>query len=471
MNVNDAEPPVVFKVGVFAVLGMMLVGALTVFVNDRPYWWRPCDIHYINIDDATGLKTKSPVSSLGIQIGYIKSVQLTETYVRLGICITANVDILPSTRAHVSGQGILGDKVVELKPVRYLGTEKSVNLLPAWAGGLAQLVFPAATALAQEGQEGREIPMAESSRDVQHIVNKVDGLVGELTTLTTTLKESINPDQLRNTVVQLNRALENAAKTLSPQGGLTATAQRVLAKLESAVEQLRDQMTRINQGKGSVGRMLNDPVYAEELEKAIKNINKLLGRASEIRFLVSLSAHRLTAHDGTRGHFGLEIWPSSSRYYSLGVATDPRGRFVSNKTTTTVDGVSQTVQTDQIERSGILLTAMLGKVFWKRLDVAAGIRYGDGTASININLGPATAVNRLRLETDIYARNTGFGSGTQLNSRIRAVVYPLPMDDFSPLFVSGGIEGIRKVNGKMSYSVGAGIKFDDEDIKLLFTFL
>ena len=44
---------------------------------------------YISVEDATGLKTKSPIKSLGLQVGYLHSVELTETHVRIGVCITA----------------------------------------------------------------------------------------------------------------------------------------------------------------------------------------------------------------------------------------------------------------------------------------------------------------------------------------------------------------------------------------------
>jgi len=121
MNVNDASLSTRFKIGVFTVLGLLLIGAVTVFVNDKPFWWRPCQKVYINIPDATGLKNKSPVRSLGLQIGYLTSVALYKKYVRLGICITAPVKVLKSTRAYIRGEGFLGDKFVELKPVQYVG--------------------------------------------------------------------------------------------------------------------------------------------------------------------------------------------------------------------------------------------------------------------------------------------------------------------------------------------------------------
>src|SRR3954452_23794019 len=98
------------KVGIFTFIGLVVLAVTTVMVNNRPYWWRPCQFVKINVEDATGLKTKSPIRSLGIDIGYLKNVELTETHVSLGICVTAPVEVLPTTRAYIRGEGFLGDK-------------------------------------------------------------------------------------------------------------------------------------------------------------------------------------------------------------------------------------------------------------------------------------------------------------------------------------------------------------------------
>src|ERR1041385_3553285 len=121
MSTNEAGTVTRIRVGIFTLATLGLIGAITVFVNDKPFWWRPCQLVHINIEDATGLKMKSPIRSLGLQIGYLRTVAPSETYVPLGICITAPVEILPATRAYVRSEGFLGDKFVELKPVKYVG--------------------------------------------------------------------------------------------------------------------------------------------------------------------------------------------------------------------------------------------------------------------------------------------------------------------------------------------------------------
>lgn len=477
------------KVGVFTLASLILIGVTTVLVNDKPYWYRPCQLVHINVEDATGLKMKSPVRSLGLEIGYLSTVELSETHVTLGICITAPVEVLPATRAYIRGEGFLGDKFVELKPVRYVGGGATSTPSPAssrienvWrklsaifesdahaqdttptpaAADPAPSPTPSSAAKPRgKGSKGdREIPVGESNQDVQALVGRVDELVGQMTSLTNNLRQAINPEELRDTMRQLNRTLENASRTLSPDSGLNQTAQRTLAKLEDAVEQLRDMMTRINKGEGSIGKLVNDPSYAEEIHKAIQNINKLLTKVGDVRFVVDVGVERLTVYDGSRAWFELGIWPTPSRYYLLGIAFDPRGSLTQQSVTTTTGGQTVTTQTTTTDQTGILFTAMLGKVFFNRVDLSAGALYGDGTGSAAFWLGPEGMENRIIARFDLYSR----GAVLPLSGRITATLKP-----WMGTYVTGGIESIRTVDGVMPWLFGVGLSFDDEDIKLLF---
>jgi phospholipid/cholesterol/gamma-HCH transport system substrate-binding protein len=518
MNATQSSLNTRIKVGGFTLLGLIAIVIYTVLANNRPFWWRSCQLVKINVEDATGLKTKAPIRSLGIEIGYLKSVMLSETHVSLGICITAPVEVLPTTRAYIRGEGFLGDKFVELKPIRYTGpnpdlekpgvngnesnaqpTGKSpagVPLESSMTKGSSVMarvwnfLFPEALASAplatkdiiatpepkpgaglvsgsgaqrRPSKNGREIPVGEETADVQHLVTRVDELVAQMTNLTDNLKQAIHPDELRQTMKQLNQTLENASKTLAPEGGLNQTAQRSLAKLEDAIEQLRDLMTRVNKGEGSVGMLLNDPSYAEEIRSAVKNVNKMLNKVADVRFVVDLGASPMTIYNGTRGWFHMGIWPKKDRYYLLGISSDPRGRLTNLTTTTVAGGLSQTTQTITNDSTGILITGMLGKVFWDRLDLSIGALYGDGAASIGIRLGPHGNEEAFEIRNDVYSRS----AGGLIDDRVTLRLQPFG-GALKGIYAKVGIESVRGYNSNTVYFYGAGLRFDDEDIKLLF---
>ena len=468
-NTGKASAATKFKTGVFTLAGLLFMGALTIYVNNRPFWWRPCSPVAIIVEDATGLKMKAPVKSLGLEIGYVSDIGLVESGVKLRVCVTAPVEMTPDTKAYVRSEGFLGDKFLELKPVKYTGshtmeepkgTPHSSNLK-----NLFWNVIGLPSAYAQQGDTGapaQNIPVGEKSADMQ-------ALMQEMGHLTKSLKEAINPEEIRGTIRQLNKTLEDASKALSPQGGLSQTAQRSLVKLEDAIEQMRDQMTRINQGQGSVGMLLNDPTYAEEMKKALLSLNKLLGRASELRMEVTLGINDLPAFDGTRAAFQVEIWPRPDRFYILGIESDPRGSVTQTLSTNCANGTCFSNDNTVTTKGGYVFTVMVGKTLKDRLSIAVGLLHGDGAGRLNLDLGPDSNREKFQAVGELYFRTQSDSQGnwTALaDGRIYANYQPV-----SIFFLTGGVEGFRKQNGKFSSFIGAGIRFDDEDIKLLFTFL
>lgn len=474
MSTHGVNNGIRIKVGLFTALSLLLIGVLTILVNHKPYFFRHCQLVHIQVDDATGLRMKSAVRSMGINIGYLKSVALEETHVDLGICVTAPVEILPTTRAYIRSEGFLGDKFVELRPVKYVGSPSTENkardVQPS-----AMLDWIESSAWADEAHAAnrvsdgdappgeREIPVGSKSQDMQQVINRVDKLVNEMTSLTSNLRQAINPEQLKSTMKQLNITLQNASKTLSPQGGLNQTAQRTLAKLEDAVEQLRDQVTRINQGQGSLGRIINDPVYAEELKTALDSINRLLDHTNQMHFIIDIGGEEIRGYSNGRGWFKLQIWPSLVHYYLLGISVDPRGLRTITQTTTTSGGVTSVVDTTQIEQTGLLFTGMVGKVFYDdRLDLSIGALYGDGAVSAMVNLGPRMAETTVQVRSDFYIR----GNGIPWDLRTEAYLRP-----FLNVYLLAGLESIRQVNGVLNFTYGGGVAFDDEGIKLLFALI
>src|SRR5690606_37569688 len=96
---------------------------------------------------------------------------------------------------------------------------------------------------------------------------------------------------------------------------------------------------------------------------------------------------------------------------------------------------------------------------YNRLDVAIGALYGDGAVSLGVRLGPTGDEERFVIRNDVYVRN----SATPVNDRISITAYP-----FKNVYLRAGLEAFSTHNGKLPFLVGAGISFDDEDIKLLF---
>src|SRR5688572_29600529 len=109
-NSNEASPKTKLRVGMFTLASILLLGALSVYVNNRPFWWRTCESVLVTVEDATGLKTKAPVKSLGLDIGFIDDIGMVAGGVKIKICVTAPVEVVAETKAFVRSEGFLGDR-------------------------------------------------------------------------------------------------------------------------------------------------------------------------------------------------------------------------------------------------------------------------------------------------------------------------------------------------------------------------
>ena len=191
----------------------------------------------------------------------------------------------------------------------------------------------------------------------------------------------------------------------------------------------------------------------------MRSANKLLSKVNDVRFVLDIGAVEVTSYNSGRGYLTLQIFPTPTYYYLLGVSNDPRGRIDQETDTITAGGTVTTVQVNKVDQTGILFSAMVGKIFSRYLEGAVGVLYGDGAVSFKLRMGPLGYEDRLILEDDVYSH-----SQTGIDNRVTAMLKP-----WSILYVKAGVEGFRAVNGgSVPLFFGGGVQFDDENIKLLF---
>jgi phospholipid/cholesterol/gamma-HCH transport system substrate-binding protein len=533
------------RVGIFTAIGIFFIVAMSIYVNDRPYWYRVCNRVPIHVDDATGLRRKSPVRSLGLEIGYIDKVTLDGDKVLIAVCVTAPVKLVSQTRAYIKSAGFLGDKFLELKPVAVTDDEGSIfsrtylknkatggekknfdsgsDSEEAPAGGPAPVREPksqipflpidrsqendglidskvlyegaaflwnslvpsahaeesappteeeepatpdAASSASDEGtpvvKQARRRPgeplKADRDAEISDTVKKVGKLVDQLTFMVGDLREVTRQKDFKETIVNLNKAMKHLETLLRPNGKTVTNLNAAMESLRKMMSDAETVMKRVKDGEGTIGKFVNDPAIYDELKAAIKSVNLLLGKAGTLRTFVDMSAWQVKAYDGVKARFSVTIQPNPGRYYLIGLASDPRGRNTVTRTTTNVNGGTTTVEDKTVnEEKGLKITAVFGKYFGP-LDLKAGIIEDSGAVGIGFWFDED---RRHGIHVELYApsRKEAFTTRVWAKSHI-----------WSGLYVTGGIDAARKYNGTLPYFVGAGIFFDDDDLKYLLAF-
>jgi phospholipid/cholesterol/gamma-HCH transport system substrate-binding protein len=488
-----------------------MIIAFSVYVNDHPFWYRPCDPVNIHVDDATGLRRKSPVKTLGLDIGYIAEVKLDEEKVLVKVCVTGPVKLTPDTRAFIRTNGFLGDKFIELKPVERVGemgekvspsvppaqeekpsgaAEDSVKNSSAAPSELPKAIYLENTSekdykwpwenekpkaaeivgrtaalflsLFEGTAEAAEKPPAtlNASREaeLQDTVKKVGKLIDQLTLMVGDLREVTQQREFKDTVVNLNSAMKHLEELLRPNGKVMKNVDSAMESLKNTMADAEKAMKKISDGEGTLGKIINDPSLYEELRGAIKSVNLLLGKAGNLKTYVDISGMNIPAYDGARANFSLMIAPNPTRYYLIGLTNDPRGRDRKTVTTTAVNNGPASVEVKNVnEEKGLRITAMFGKRYG-HLDLRVGLMEDYGAVSAGYWFDDQM---RYGVRVDAYS----LGKGYPYTGRITARAQVIPS-----VYVTGGLDTTHRYMGKRTFFTGIGLFFDDDDIKYLFAF-
>jgi phospholipid/cholesterol/gamma-HCH transport system substrate-binding protein len=173
------ETRIEFKVGIFMVVGMALVGLLVLsFSQGVTFLGRSYHLRIL-LPSAAGLKPSADVMMSGVPIGKISDMELLPDgrSVAVGVNILSKYKIRTNAVIHSDALGFLGDQYIEVT-----STNSSA---PFWKDGATVI--------------------GESPFNMQEAVRSVGGLL----------------DQARKTIVDLDRAITNVNHTVLSDQSLT----------------------------------------------------------------------------------------------------------------------------------------------------------------------------------------------------------------------------------------------------------
>jgi phospholipid/cholesterol/gamma-HCH transport system substrate-binding protein len=283
------------KVGAAIVIAAFVAFAGIRFFQDVPLFGSSYTL-YAEFDDANGLVSGNPVRMKGVKVGSVEGVRLNpETQqVRVRMKLERGPHIPEGSQAKVSGISALGGVHVNILP----GPRENPQLAsgatlssPESTSAISQLKSraPALAGKADSILTGANTTIASLNRlldnpdsDLRQTLASLRKMSGDLSDLTssekTTLRELIrnlegissdlkaftgeNSDSLGLAVQRLNSSLDRLNKSL-------ASFQKTSATLDTIT-------TKLNNGHGTAGRLVNDPGLYMKLDSAAARTNRLL---------------------------------------------------------------------------------------------------------------------------------------------------------------------------------------------------
>jgi len=286
------------KVGILAtvaiavlIIGYSFLKGNDVFTNENTY--------YATYDRVDGLSVSKPVMVNGYQIGRVSKMQLlasgdilTEFKIKHDYAIPAN------TIARIASTDLLGGKAIvfelgnsnlyaedgdtlraniqrnileQVEPV-----QKKAEAVVAVLDSVLSSINNTVNADFQRNFNRSIASIANTLNTLEHTTTQVDAIVGTQRTKLANILSNVeaisanfknNNDRITNILNNLDSVTDQVAK---------ANFQQTINSANTAVADLQGIVDNINNGKGSVGLLLNDEKLYDNLNNASKNLDNLM---------------------------------------------------------------------------------------------------------------------------------------------------------------------------------------------------
>jgi phospholipid/cholesterol/gamma-HCH transport system substrate-binding protein len=490
------------KVGLFLVAVMVLMGWISLRLGNFDFLSRGGYRVAATFETAAGLDPESKVLLAGLRVGRIESIAVVDGRARVVMRINRDVPLPVDSRIKINSQGLLGAKYLDIKPGTSAEVLKEGDAFreidqPVELGALAADAQPIMANLGAITASLRQVIDSDAFRDrMTGITENVDAssarmaeilaenqanlarIVANLETMTRALADAVgkNEREIDRTLAALPQVAEGladvahrlAAVMEKNEGDLSATLAQLnaaTAGLSKTMESASSIAQKIDEGKGTVGALINEPKTRDDLAEAVSGLNDLLGRAKRTKLDVDYNAQYLFDADYTKHYLSATLWPRPNQYYMIGLVSDEKGAtdtITTQKETITNPGQPDETREVQTEKKRVTtdsfrFSAQIARRFWDVV-LRGGLLESEGGAGVDYYVWDDHL--KFTVEAFDFARET--------NPHVKGMVTGKFLNNF---VVLGGVDDFISSDHAPYWFVGAGITITDDDVKSLISIL
>lgn len=495
------------KVGLFVIVATLMITGMSVIFGkvdlkkDKGY-----NVEF-QIVDASGLQPDSPVFFRGVRVGTLKKVILRGNDLVATISLTEGFQIPDNVLFAVRQAGFIGQKYVELvqdkkKPAAaylepdkiYDGNQSVVNIddVVAKIDGVAEQIVTLVKALNDVvDKDETKIALRETIENIRSISDNINKLIaandekfGDIIDNTRRLTGMIdrliaaNEDNLNksiNNIAEITAYLKDFSKSLDNVTSNNKTdidesiknIRKITDKLNETIDGVNNITDDINEGRGTVGMLINDNTTRDEVREVISSVKDMVSRVDNYKLFVTFGADYLINANDARGYVNLRLYTRPNTFYQLGISNTPR----TTPTTTTTkfvlvpnpgnsasypDGnISYESTRTEYNSSKLAFSLQYGHIFAEYVGLRIGIF--ENTLGLAADIYPLKNDN-LTLSLEAYDFGN-FNKGFQVYTKAM-----IRWHFYKGFFIQAGVEDLFNFE-KRIYAVGGGVRFSDDDLK------
>jgi phospholipid/cholesterol/gamma-HCH transport system substrate-binding protein len=261
------------RVGLFIFIGLVLAFIVVFSIGSKNQLFREQYTLFTNFKDVGGLMPGAPVRLAGVEVGTVSRVWfLTDRNKRLvGVELRINSDVQERIHedsvASIQTMGILGDKYISIT-----------------MGSPDQPVLQNGDFLTST----ETVELYAYLERADKIVNNIESITDSLNTFLAPIKKEGSGEDvariIKNTNEIVSEIKEGSGTLHTLVYGETGTNNAV-ENLDASTEHLKSILTKVDEGEGTLGALVNDPTLYEDLKTLMGGAS----RSKVIRAVVDLT--------------------------------------------------------------------------------------------------------------------------------------------------------------------------------------
>ena len=246
--------------------------------------------YYAYFPHSGGLKTGTPITVNGVKVGSVEAVSLEEKTARIKITMECSDDFTFSKNSTaelynslLGGAGLQIIPAFDNAPIAVSGDVLEARIQEDMLASISSSIKPTQEKLnhllnqADTTLTGvNKILDNKTTTDLKNAITELSNTMRNLNQASVTLNNMLiaNQASLHNTLQNANKISGDLAKVTSDLS--EADINKVITNAQNTLSNLNTLLSEIENGKGTVGKLLKDDALYNDLDKSVKQLELLL---------------------------------------------------------------------------------------------------------------------------------------------------------------------------------------------------
>ncbi|MBF0223892.1 MAG: MCE family protein [Desulfobacterales bacterium] len=303
------------KVGFFVIIAILTLSYMSIKVGKSKINYDKGYEIFALFDSASGLSFEAPVEIAGVEIGRVSKISLENGRALISMIIDSSIQLNRDSEGFIRSKGILGDKYIEIVPgktsapliqtgerISYTSPTTNMDSLMNTIGSISVDIKKMTGALSEFiAKEDGDAPLKsiinnldemlktlndavqKNNDDITKIIGNIAGFSGRLKEIGDENSNNINltvtnlknaSDQLKDILLSVNDITKKINEGQGTIGRLINDDETII-KLNDALVLLKEITEKINNGTGTIGKLINDDTIVANVTSATESLKDI----------------------------------------------------------------------------------------------------------------------------------------------------------------------------------------------------